>query len=134
MPYLALAKISKRLLRMKPRALIVDDDEMLATFFTAAFVDSGYEVHTVHDGQEALAYLGTETPHAVLLDLQLPHVSGEQLLKFIKSNSRFEHTWVFATSVEGTRAGFLQELADFVLTKPVSYQQVVQLAARVQPA
>ena len=119
---------------IKPKALIVDDDEMLATFFTAAFEDSGYDVHTVHDGQESLAYLETETPHAVLLDLQLPHVSGEELLKFMKSELRFESTWVFATSVEGTRAGFLQEQADFVLTKPVTYQQVVQLAARVQLA
>lgn len=117
----------------KPQAVIVDDDEMLATFFTAAFEDVGYDVHTVHDGQEALLHLAEHTPHVVVLDLHLPHVSGEQLLKFIKSEDRFKDTWVFATSVEGTRAGFLQEQADFVLTKPVTYQQVVQLAARVQP-
>lgn len=119
---------------IKPQALIVDDDEMLATFFAAAFENVGYEVYTVHDGQDALSYLKSESPHVVLLDLQLPHVSGEELLKFMKSEIRFEHTWIFATSVEGTRAGFLQEQADFVLTKPVSYQQVVQLATRVQPA
>ena len=117
---------------LKPQALIVDDDEMLATFFTAAFVDVGYEVHTIHDGQDALLHLAQHAPHVIVLDLQLPHVSGEQLLIFIKSQARFEKTWVFATSVEGTRAGYLHEQADFVLTKPVSYQQVVQLAARVQ--
>lgn len=119
---------------MKPHALIVDDDEMLATFFTAAFEDVGYKVHTVHDGQTAQLYLEKETPHVVLLDLQLPHVSGEQLLKFIKAQERFAHTWVFVTSIEGTRVGYLQQQADIVLTKPVTYQQVVQLASRVQPA
>lgn len=118
----------------QPKALIVDDDEMLATFFTAAFEDVGYEVLTVHDGQAALSYLEAETPHVVLLDLQLPHVSGEQLLKFIKGKERFANTWVFVTSIEGTRAGYLHEQADIVLTKPVEYQQIMQLAARVQPA
>ena len=119
---------------IKPKALIVDDDEMLATFFTAAFEDVGYDVQTVLDGQEALLYLAEHTPHVVVLDLQLPHVSGEELLKFIKSEDRFATTWVFATSIEGTRVGYLHETADIVLTKPVEYQQVVQLAMRVQPA
>jgi two-component system response regulator VicR len=117
---------------MKFKALIVDDDEMLATFFTAAFSDVGYDVHTVHDGQAALLHLEEETPHVVLLDLQLPHVSGEQLLKFIKGKERFADTWIFVTSIEGTRVGYLHQQADFVLTKPVTYQQVVQLASRVK--
>lgn len=118
----------------KPEALIVDDDEMLATFFAAAFEDVGYEVCIVHDGQQALTHLDDHIPDVVVLDLQLPHISGEQLLKFIKSESRFENTWVFVTSIEGTRVGYLHEQADIVLTKPVTYQQVVQLATRVQPA
>lgn len=117
----------------KPVALIIDDDEMLATFFASAFEDAEYETHIVHDGQQALAYLNEHVPKAVVLDLQLPYVSGEELLTFIKSKSRFENTWIFATSIEGTRVSFLHEKADIVLTKPVAYQQVVQLAARLQP-
>ncbi len=117
----------------KPQALIIDDDEMLATFFASAFEDADYEVCTVYDGQKAQTYLNDHIPHVVVLDLQLPHVSGEELLMFIRSDGRFEHTWVFVTSIEGTRASYLHEQADIVLTKPVAYQQVVQLAERVHP-
>lgn len=117
----------------KPVALIIDDDEMLATFFTSAFEDADYEVCTIYDGQKALSYLDDHVPHVVVLDLQLPHVSGEQLLSFIREDARFEHTWVFVTSIEGTRVSYLHEQADIVLTKPVAYQQVVQLAERVHP-
>jgi hypothetical protein len=55
------------------------------------------------------------------------------LLSFIREDARFEHTWVFVTSIEGTRVSYLHEQADIVLTKPVAYQQVVQLAERVHP-
>jgi DNA-binding response OmpR family regulator len=117
----------------KPQALIIDDDEMLATFFASAFEDANYEVCTVHDGRKALLYLDDHVPNVVVLDLQLPHISGERLLSFIREDARFEHTWVFVTSIEGTRVSYLHEQADIVLTKPVAYQQVVQLAERVHP-
>ena len=106
---------------------------MLATFFASAFEDADYEVWIVHDGQQARTYLNNHVPNVVVLDLQLPHVSGEELLAFIRGDGRFEHTWVFVTSIEGTRVSYLHEQADIVLTKPVAYQQVVQLAERVHP-
>jgi len=117
----------------KPQALIIDDDEMLATFFASAFEDAEYEVCTIYDGQQALIYLDDHVPHVIVIDLQLPHISGEQLLSFIRGQSRFEHTWVFVTSIEGTRVSYLHNQADIVLTKPVAYQQVVQLAERAHP-
>lgn len=116
----------------KIHALVIDDDEMLATFFATAFEDVDYDVHVVHDGQEALDYLKKHTPNVIVLDLQLPHISGEQLLSFIRSEARLKNSWVFATSIEGTRVGFLDDQADMVLTKPVSYRQVVHLAERVK--
>ncbi len=116
----------------KLSALIIDDDEMLATFFATAFEDAGYDIHTVHDGLVALDYLKEQVPNVVVLDLQLPGVSGEKLLTFIKDDVRLKNTWVFATSIEGTRVAFLNEKADIILTKPVNYKQVLHLAVRVQ--
>lgn len=117
----------------KPQALIIDDDEMLATFFASAFEDADYETSIVYDGQKALSYLDDHVPNVVVLDLHLPHVSGEKLLSHIREDVRFKDTWVFVTSIEGTRVSYLHEQADIVLTKPVAYQQVVQLAERVHP-
>ena len=117
----------------KPLALIVDDDEMLATFFATAFEDAQYDVHAVHDGQQALAYLDSHVPNVIVLDLMLPHVSGEELLTFVRGEARFKDTWVFATSIEGRRVAYLHKKADILLTKPVAYHQVVQLAERVYP-
>ncbi len=115
----------------KPQALIIDDDEMLANFFAAAFEDSGYDVYTVFDGQQAQQHLADQVPNVVVLDLKLPDITGEQLLSFLRGDARFKNTWIFATSVEATRVSFLQEKADLILTKPVTYQQVLHLAERV---
>ncbi|MCA9975710.1 MAG: response regulator [Anaerolineales bacterium] len=117
----------------RPFALVVEDDEMLATFFASAFDSADYETEMISDGAEALDFLQTHVPAVVLLDLQLPHVSGEELLTFIKSHPSLEKTLVFVTSVEGIRASYLQDEADFVLTKPVAYRQLRDLAARVHP-
>lgn len=118
----------------KPFALIIEDDEMLATFFTAAFRDAEYETHAILDGAQALIYLQTQhVPEIILLDLQLPHVSGEELLTFIKSQSKFADTMVFVASVEGVRVSYLEEQADIMLTKPVAYRQLRDLAVRMHP-
>lgn len=117
----------------RPLALVVEDDEMLATFFASAFNDAGYDTVAINDGAEALTYLQAHVPTIVLLDLQLPHVSGEELLTFIKSQPDFVETLVFVASVEGIRASYLADEADFVLTKPVAYRQLRDLAARMHP-
>lgn len=118
----------------KPLALIVEDNEMLASFFTTTFEDAGYAVTTAQTGAEAFAYLENHIPLVALLDLNLPDVSGEGILSFIRGQQRFESTWVLAASVEGTRVGFLDRKADFVLTKPVSYRQLSQMIERLKKA
>ena len=118
----------------KPLALVVEDNEMLASFFTTTFEDTGYAVTAAQTGAEAFAYLENHIPLVALLDLNLPDVSGEGILSFIRSQQRFASTWVLAASVEGTRVGFLEQQADFVLTKPVSYRQLSQMIERLKKA
>ncbi len=118
----------------KPTALVIEDDEMLATFFATAFEDAGYEVMTVHDGEQAITYLSDNIPTIILCDLQLPDVSGEVILSYISGETKFAATRVFAASVEGTRVNYLQNQVDIVLTKPVSYKQLLRLAERLHPS
>jgi DNA-binding response OmpR family regulator len=118
----------------KPTALVIEDDEMLATFFATAFEDAGYEVTTVRDGGQAMFHLSDNVPTIVLCDLQLPDVSGEVILSYIRSQTKFAATRIFAASVEGTRVNYLQNQVDIVLTKPVSYKQLLRLAERLHPS
>ncbi|GAB4265926.1 MAG: hypothetical protein Kow0080_06650 [Candidatus Promineifilaceae bacterium] len=118
----------------KPIALIVEDDNMLGTFFTATLADAGFQTELAQNGAEALAYLEKNAPTLILLDLQLPDTTGEGILSYIETQAHLAQTRIFATSIEGTRASYLQEKVDLVLTKPVSYHQLINLSKRMIPA
>ena len=65
---------------MKPRLLIVDDEPDLVDSLVMALED-GFEVHTAKNGRIALDRLTGEPFEVVLLDLMMPVISGEDLLR-----------------------------------------------------
>ncbi|MCA9922486.1 MAG: response regulator transcription factor [Anaerolineales bacterium] len=117
----------------KPLALIVEDHPMLRTFFAEALQEANYQTEVAQDGNEALNKLGKLIPDLVLLDLHLPHISGEDILTAIRIDCRLKETKVIVTSVDGSWASFLENKADLVLTKPVGYKQLQRLASRMHP-
>jgi two-component system response regulator PilR (NtrC family) len=71
---------------MKPRILVVDDEESIREFLNIMLKKEGYEVTCVEDGQKAMDLLKKKTFEMVISDLQMPHVTGLELLKFVKEN------------------------------------------------
>jgi DNA-binding response OmpR family regulator len=117
----------------KPKALIVEDSLELIAMFAQALLEAGYEVACLTDGESAQAYLATTIPDLLLLDLHLPHISGEQLITQVRQEARFRQTRIIIVSADYRRGDELQELADLVLQKPVSYQQLRDLSNRFAP-
>ena len=81
------------------RALVIEDNanerEVLAGFLRVC----GYEVDTVRDGIDAMLYLEKhDTPHVVLLDMQMPRMDGSKTIDLIRSNPRYADLKVFAVS------------------------------------
>ena len=66
------------------KVLIVDDDEASLFILTKMLNENGYEVEVANDGLTALQYIDREPPCLVLLDLGLPKVKGEEVLKRIR--------------------------------------------------
>ncbi|HVG97765.1 MAG TPA: response regulator, partial [Chloroflexota bacterium] len=64
--------------------LVVEDEPGLAEVLAVHLQASGYQPIIAHDGLEALYALDRVTPHAVLLDLHLPQVSGFRLIQLLK--------------------------------------------------
>lgn len=65
--------------------LIVDDDPDVVTALSAVFADSGAEVSTAIDGNEAIEKAAMEQPDLVILDAMLPKRSGFLVLEKLKS-------------------------------------------------
>lgn len=115
----------------KPLAFIVEDHDMLSSLFEEALSEAGYETEVALDGRIASDRLQEITPYLILLDLHLPHVSGAELLKQIRAESRLDDTRIIVASADGTWSNNLDGEVDFVLNKPVSYVQLRTLAGRL---
>lgn len=67
----------------KPRVLLVEDTRSLAVVYEQYLAQDGYEVQLADCGQQALAQLLASPPPVVLLDLELPDMSGMDILQQI---------------------------------------------------
>ena len=70
---------------MNRRILIVDDEEGIRELLAEALATNGYDVVTVADGEEAVAWLERQTANVMFLDLNLPGMNGIELCKRIRS-------------------------------------------------
>jgi CheY-like chemotaxis protein len=112
-------------------AIIIEDDAKQAEIFSQAISLAGFSVQVISDGAEALAALSTKIPDLVLLDLHLPHVSGDKLLEIIRTTPQLKNTKVIITTADAEKAFLLNETSDLVLIKPISFNQLRELAGRL---
>jgi PAS domain S-box-containing protein len=68
-----------------PRILIIDDEEVAAAFYTAVFKYYDFSDYAIcRDSRRVMKLLGAESFSAVLLDLNMPYIGGQELLSSIK--------------------------------------------------
>lgn len=120
---------------MSQLALIIEDDEDLASIFAEALRGVGFDVEIIADGRLAQERLiSGASPFLVLLDMHLPYISGADLLtNVIKKDQRFEKTIIIITTADARMGEAYNELADFVLIKPISFVQLRDLTSRLRP-
>ena len=117
-----------------PLALIIEDDEDLASIFAEALQAAQFKTEIISDGAVARNRLKEIIPSLVVLDLHLPHVSGEALLRQMRTNSALAETRVVIASADPISADLLRSESDLVLVKPVSFSQLRDLAQRLRAA
>lgn len=110
-------------------ALVVEDDADAATIFSEALQASGFEVEIARAGDTALERLDAVTPDVVVLDLQLPQVSGLDILHHIRADPRLVDTRVIIATAHSHLAEGIRQQADLVLLKPISFSQLRDLSA-----
>ncbi len=112
-------------------ALIIEDEEDLATIFSEALKAAGFETELIYDGAIAERRLREVYPAIVVLDLNLPHVDGNQLLHQIRTDPRLGNTRVLIATADAGMADMLTDEADLILLKPISFVQLRTMAERM---
>jgi len=112
--------------------LIVDDEEDIVTNLEAFLEEEGYETLTAREGETALKKIEEEKPNLVLLDLNIPKMSGFQILERIKPRETGLKVLIFsgvATEEDKARALALGALG--LLTKPIQIDALLQEIEKV---
>ena len=82
--------------KLKPKLLIVDDEPVTRTLLTQIFSSQGHDVKTAEDGFSALEQIRADVPDVLLSDLNMPGMSGFELLSVVRR--RIPEIYVIATS------------------------------------
>ncbi|HLJ59977.1 MAG TPA: response regulator transcription factor [bacterium] len=116
---------------MKQRILLVDDEHAIVESLRYALEREGYEVLEAGDGGQALDLARAKSPDLVLLDVMLPGMSGFEVCRILRQESRVPILMITARADEPDRIVGLDLGADDYITKPFSVREVL---ARIRSA
>jgi DNA-binding response OmpR family regulator len=107
------------------RILLVEDEAQTRSVVEAYLERDGYWVTAVGDGMRALEAFSTHRYDAIVLDLNLPKVSGEEVCRRIRDVSDVPIIMLTAKGAEEERIAGLDLGADDYLVKPFSPRELV---------
>jgi DNA-binding NtrC family response regulator len=114
------------------KILVVDDEAAARSALSELLRDEGYVVHTAGDGFKALGQLEEWSPDIVVTDVQMPGMSGIELMEKIRERVPAVGVVVMTAfgSVENAVAA-MQAGADDYLTKPVHFPELLLILERL---
>jgi CheY-like chemotaxis protein len=118
---------------VKKKILVVDDNRDAADTLSLLLRNEGHTVHTAYGGTEAIQIADAVRPEVVLLDIQMPRMSGYDLVRELRRHERAPRPLLIAVSAWGQESDKLasrQAGFDHHLTKPVDPDALLQLLER----
>ncbi len=125
----------------KGLVLIVDDERDLRTLLDFNLRQAGYRTAQAETGAEALTRARTLRPQVIILDLNLPDVSGTDVCRLLKGDEQTRGIPILMLTARGAEADRIAGLelgADDYVSKPFSIREVIlrvdAVARRRQPS
>ena len=116
------------------RILLVEDEPRIATFVKRGLEAEGFVVEHARDGVDGVERAASMQPDLVVLDLILPRLSGEQVLKRLRQDDPATPVIVLTAKDDVTdRVANLEAGADDYVTKPFSFSELLaRIRARLR--
>ena len=108
--------------------LLVDDDPEILTLLQAKFKDQPFKIFTAIEGESAMNIVRTEKPDLIVLDVNLPGLSGLEICRSLKADKNTQNIPIIILSArsEGIdRVLGLEFGADDYVTKPFNPQELI---------
>ena len=118
------------------KILIVEDNALNIKLFCDLLAAHGHEPEAVTDSRNALEVAGRFEPDLVITDIQLPHVSGLELIRLLKADEKLAHVPIMAVtaySALGDEERIRAAGAEAYVSKPISVVRFAQMVEELLP-
>jgi two-component system cell cycle response regulator DivK len=118
---------------MPKTILIVEDNELNMKLFNDLLQAHGYNTLQTHDGREVMEMTRQQRPDLILMDIQLPEISGLEIAKMLKADDDLKSIPVVAVTAFAMR-GDEQKIrnggCDGYIAKPISVASFLQTVSK----
>ena len=114
---------------MGQKILVVEDNELNLKLFCDLLRAHAYEVEPVRDGREAVATARAFAPDLIVMDIQMPHISGLELIEQIKADDDLKPIPIMAVTAyaaKGDEERIRDAGAEGYVSKPISVLRFVE--------
>lgn len=113
---------------MGKKVLIVEDNELNMKLFNDLLEAHGYETAQASEGKAALELAKEAMPDLVLMDIQLPEVSGLEVTRWMKADDALKHIPVVAVTafaMKGDEDKIREGGCEDYISKPISVKEFI---------
>jgi len=122
--------------RAARKVLIVEDNDLNMKLFNDLLEAHGYTTFQTKDGREALSIARTHRPDLILMDIQLPEVSGLEITKRLKADQELRSIPVVAVTafaMKGDEEKIRQGGCEGYIAKPISIAGFIKVVEHHLP-
>ena len=115
------------------RVMVVEDNELNMKLFNDLLEANGYNIIQTRDGLEALKLARQHKPDLILMDIQLPEVSGLEVTKWIKEDDNLKSIPIIAVTafaMKGDEEKIREGGCEAYIAKPISVATFLQTVQR----
>jgi len=121
---------------MGKKVFIVEDNDLNMKLFTDLLVANSYEVGSTMDGRDAVDKIKEFKPSLVLMDIQMPEISGLEVTKMLKDDEETKDIPIVAVTafaMKGDEEKIRGAGCDDYITKPISILSFLQTVGKYFP-
>ena len=118
----------------KEKVLLVEDNPQNMKLLEMLLRAKDYTLLKAYDGEEALAMAIREQPDLIVMDMQLPKMSGLEVTKQLRQTLVFSHTPIIALTayaMRGDKEQFMEAGCNAYLSKPISTRELPVIIDRM---
>lgn len=114
---------------LSPTILVVEDNELNMKLFRDLLRANGYEVLETREGVEALKIARAQSVDLIVMDIQLPEISGLEVVRWLKEDPSLRHIPIIAVTafaMKGDETKMRDGGCEAYLAKPISVSGFLQ--------